>query len=364
MTSHRFRVTGNYKQGSCRGNLTHSFGWVSLDLNHMMWINSSGFPSNQSASHDNKTSRTQDLQLLCPPFPNTLFEMLDNTLPYFINAALNVPLAVATTFANLVVLLAMRRVTSIRLPSKVLLCSLVLSDLGAGSVVQPQFAAFMFFQASYPHLVPCPLYASWIFTSGTFGTASLWTLAVISLDRYAALFFHLQYQQIVTTRRVCTAIAFIWAYALIWPLAALFDIRLFSTVLFTGALVALLIISVACIKISRRLRAQKIQPQPPDQAQQQAGTTLNMARYRRTASAMMWICVIVLICYLPVTCMGAFRSVKGTTALIELLVNLSYSLVLLNSLLNPFVYCLRLPEIRTEVTKQLHKLFCRSGSAQ
>ena len=38
--------------------------------------------------------------------------------------------------------------------------------------------------------------------------------------------------------------------------------------------------------------------------------------------------------------------------------------VLLNSLLNPFIYCLRLPEIHTEAVKQLHKLFSRSSPTQ
>ena len=98
------------------------------------------------------------------------------------------PLAIATTFANLVVLLAMRRVTSIRLPPKLLLCSLVLTDLGAGSIVQPQLAAFLFLRAIYPDFVPCSLVRSYAVTGPLFTKASLSTVAAISLDRYAALF--------------------------------------------------------------------------------------------------------------------------------------------------------------------------------
>ena len=142
--------------------------------------NNSSFPFSRPTGHDNTTPRTQDWQH-CPPFANEFFPPLENTLPSFLSAALNVPLGVATTFANLVVLLAMRRVTSIRLPSKLLLCSLVLTDLGVGSVVQPQFAAFLFHRAIYPDLVPCPLYRSLIFAEFVFSIASLWTLAAISL---------------------------------------------------------------------------------------------------------------------------------------------------------------------------------------
>ena len=174
-----------------------------------MTLSNSSFPSNQTTGHGNMTTKTHGDLLLCPPFPNVRFETLDSSIPYFVNAALNVPLAIATTVTNLMVLLAMRRVTSIRLPSKLLLCSLMLTDLGARSVVSPQFAAYLFRRAIYPDLVPCSLSRSIAITGSTFGAASLLTLGAIILDRYAALFFYLKYQQIVSTRRVCAALGFI-----------------------------------------------------------------------------------------------------------------------------------------------------------
>ena len=322
------------------------------------------FPSNQPTGQGNRTAETVEDLLLCAPVLNSRFESLDNPLPDFVNAALNVPLAVATTVANLVVLLAMRRVTSIRLPSQLLLCSLVITDLGAGFVVAPQFAAFLFLRAIYSGSVQCPLYRS-LAVTGTLSTnASLLSLTAISVDRYAALFFHIKYKQIVTTRRVCAVLAFIWTFGPLLAVLSFTNTTFWSAVRNSGGVVSLLVISVACIKIYRRLRAQPIQPQGPDQAQQQAGNTLNMARYRKTASVMLMVYVLFLICYLPFWCVVAVSLVIERTALSECLLDFSYSLVLLNSLLNPFVYCLRLPEIRTEVVKQLRKLFCRSSSAQ
>ena len=318
------------------------------------------FPSNQPTGQGNRTAETVEDLLLCAPFPNVNVESLDNPLPYFVNAALNMPLAVA----NLVVLLAMRRVTSIRLPSKLLLCSLVITDLGAGFVVAPQFAAVLFLRAIYSGSVQCPLFKSFAVT-GTLSTiASLLSLTAISVDRYAALFFHIKYKQILTTRRVCAVLAFIWTSGLLLALLSVTNTKFWSALSRSGGVVSLLVMSVSCIKIYRRLRAQQIQHQAPEQAQQQAGNTLNIARYRRTASAMLIFLVLFLICYLPFFCLAAVRSVIERTALSELLWDFSYSLVLLNSLLNPFVYCLRLPEIRTEVVKQMRKLFCRSSSAQ
>ena len=312
----------------------------------------SSFSPNSMSGRGGQTIR-------CPPFPNVRFETLDSPLPYFLNAALNVSLAVATTVANLAVLFAIRHVTSIRLPSRLLLCSLVLTDLGAGSVVQPQFAAFLFHRAVYPDLVPCALTRSIAFTGSAFATSSLLTIGAISLDRYAALFFYLRYRQIVTTRRVCAALAFVWVLAVFFVLASLLNRELWQTAVATGAAVTLVVISVAYIKIYSRLRAERSQPQ-----EERAGNTLDMARYRRTASAMMWVYVLLLICYLPLLCTTTFRSALKRMDLTEYLYEFSCSLVLLNSFLNPFVYCLRLPEIRTEVVKQLRRLFCRSNSTQ
>ena len=335
-------------------------------LQTTMTPNNSSFSFNNSTGYANTTSKTHENLQLCHPIPNFRFESVNSSFPYFLNAALNVPLAIGTTFANLVVLLAMRHVTSIRLPSKLLLCSLVMTDLGAGSVAQPQFAAFLFLQAVHPNLVPCSLFKSYSVTASIFASTSLLTLAAISLDRYAALFFYLKYQQIVTARRVCAVLAVIWTFAILSSLILIpwLDGKLWRVAASIVVAVALIIIFVACIKIYRRLQAQQIQPQASDQAQQQAGNTLNMARYRRTASAMMWICVLLLICYLPFLCMTAFSVAAERTALTECLYGFSVTLLLLNSFLNPFVYCFRLPEIRTEVVKQLHKLFCRSSSAQ
>ena len=152
---------------------------------------------------------------------------------------------------------------------------------------------------------------------GSVGDASLLTLAAISLHRYTALLFHLKYQQTVTTRRVCIVLAFIWALPLLLALISLLNRReLWHAGMATGAAVTLLVISVACIKIVRCLRAQNI---APDQAQRHSANRLNIVRYSRSASAMMWVYVLLIICYLPVSCMTALRSVSERTALTEYL---------------------------------------------
>ena len=312
-----------------------------------------------NTGHTNWTTNPQETTF-CPPFKNVSFETLDSSVPYFVGAVLNGALAIAATFANLVVLLAMRRVTSIRLPSKLLLCSLVLTDLVAGLVVQPLFAGFLLMEVLGPSSVQCSLRLSFVFTGSMFSGASFLTLTAISLDRYAALFSHTKYHHVVTTRRVLAGLTFIWSFSVFFGTTSLWEGPLWWILLAVSIIIGFPVISVTSIKIYRRLRIQQVQPQAPDQAQQQAGNSLTMQRYRRTASAMMWVYAVFVLCYSPYLIMTLVFAITPT-ALMAFISDYTYTVVLLNSCLNPFVYCLRLPEIRTEFMEQLRKLCCRSS---
>ena len=66
---------------------------------------------------------TQNNLVFCYPHPSVIFEIIGTTLPYTLNASLNVLLAIVASFANILVFSAVRHSASIRLPSKLLLCS-------------------------------------------------------------------------------------------------------------------------------------------------------------------------------------------------------------------------------------------------
>ena len=61
-----------------------------------------------------------------------------------LNSILNAPPMVISIIGNILVLVAISRTPSIRSPSTILLCSLALSDLFAGVVVQPLYLAAFF----------------------------------------------------------------------------------------------------------------------------------------------------------------------------------------------------------------------------
>ena len=317
-------------------------------------------PSNSSFAlpTQHASQESEQSSLVCPPFPNSYLQTLSTSVPYFSNAALNALLAIVTSFANLLVLLAMRRITSIRLPSKLLLCSLVLTDLGAGLVAQPLFASYLFIQGIDPLLVPCWL-LEWIgLTSVLFFVVSLLTSAAISLDRYVALFHSLNYQRIVTSTRVSALILVTWSISVFFASTSMWNNALWDVAGIVCPLVSSLICFVAYAKIYRRLRSLKVHPQAQNcAADEQARNAPNMERYRAMASATMWVCVLVVVCYLPFSGVVATMATTGHTVLMVCIREFTYTLLLLNSCLDPFVYCLRVTEIRNDVRKRLRRWF-------
>ena len=292
----------------------------------------------------------------CYPYTSVYFETVDSSVPYTVNAALNVLLAIVAIFANILVFVAVRHSTSIRLPSKLLLCSLVLTDLGVGLVVQPLFVTFLFTKVKESLSISCFFLRSYSSTVTMFLCASLWTMTAISVDRYIALFFHLKYHEIVTTRRVCVVLAIVWSLAVFFASLFLWSKTLSTSLTFCGLSVCFLVTCMAYIKIYRGLRQQyghQVQEQAQVQAQQQAGNTLDLVRYRRSASSMLWIYSLFILCYLPYFCVRFVSAFLYHNVFIHCIIEFSLTAVFLNSCLNPFIYCLRLPEIRAEVLRIL-----------
>ena len=60
--------------------------------------------------------------------------------------AVNVLFSFISMFANILILYALYKASSLHSPSKALLCSLALSDLGVGAIVQPLFVAYRWAQ--------------------------------------------------------------------------------------------------------------------------------------------------------------------------------------------------------------------------
>ena len=275
-----------------------------------------------------------------------------------VNAAVNLSMAVMTTLANLLVLVALRRVTSLRLPFKILLYSLVLTDLGAALLVQPQIAAIAWLRwfskpdPSFRQQLGLSIYL----TAALFSSASLFFMIGISTDRYTALYYHLRYRQLITSRRALAYVTLSSLIAVIFASSYVWSREFYTAFTIGGISITFLVISVAYIMIFRGLRSNQVQP--PNPAPQTSGNTPHLSSYRKTASAMLWVYAIFIICYLPHVVMFAVIAVVGCTPRLHFIQQLCYTPVLLNSFVNPLVYTLTIREIRREVWRQIRKVLC------
>ena len=299
----------------------------------------------------------------CFHFPSTFFETISSTVPYIVNASLNVSLALMTTVANILVLSAIRKNTSLHLPSKLLLGNLVLTDLGVGIAVQPLFVAFLVAKVKGYSDIICFASVSFATVGSILACVSLLTMAAISLDRYIALYFHLRYRDIVTTKRVFSVLLVVWLFAgfdaFLWLRNHILNGHVFIAVTSFSYIVC----TLSYTMIYRGLRHQhgnQVTDEEQVQTQQQAANPLNVARYRRSASNMLWIYVLFVLCFFPFVLTQIVVQLMGRTVLLQCLNEFAITVVYLNSWLNPFVYCYRLPEIRASVLETLHKICCRS----
>ena len=282
----------------------------------------------------------------CYQFTSDYFETGSSTAPYIVNAFLNVPLALLTTVANILVLTAIRKNTSLHLPSKLLLGSLVLTDLGVGIVFQPLFAAFLIAKIKGNLTISCFTCASSGITASSLACVSLLMMAAISLDRYIALHFYLRYRDIVTTKRVFSVLVVIWLFAGFYGFLWLWNPTLHGYVLIAITNVSFVIITLSYTMIYRRLRhhhGNQVTDQAQVQTQQPAANPLNIARYRRSASNMLWIYGLFVLCYLPYVLIRITEGIVGRTVLLQVLHEFALTVGCFNSCLNPFIYCYEPP---------------------
>ena len=295
---------------------------------------------------------------LCYHFTSASFETGSSTAPYIVNACMNVLLALVTTVANTLVLWALRKNASLHLPSKLLLGNLVLTDLGVGIAAQPMFVAFLVAKVK-GFSGTCFIYASFGISVSIPACVSLLTVTSISLDRYIALYFHLRYRNIVTTKRVFLVLAVIWLFAGIYASLLLWKPMLWDYFGFTVIAISFIVCTLFYSMIYRGLRHQhgnQVTGEAQLQTQQQASNPLHVARYRRSTSNMLWIYGTFVLCYLPYISTTTAELLVGHNALIQCISEFAITVVFFNSCSNPFVYCYRLPEIRTSVLETLHKI--------
>ena len=285
--------------------------------------------------------------------------------------ALNIFLSIFATLGNALILVALRKVSAIHPPTKLLFRCLAVTDLCVGLISQPLYVYYIFtIYLDIGNPIVEILHADIFFYNVLLAVSPL-TSAAISFDRLLALLLGLRYRHVVTLCRVRVVIACVWFIAVsnasllcvAWilshdklQLASSWTLRAFICF-------SIIVSTFSYTKIFFTLRHQQAQVQNHLQSKQSSRITsvLTIARYKTTVYSAAWIQFAMLACYGPYIILTIlYNSGENSyfTTEIEIALEFSYCLAFFNSSLNPVLYCWRIKDVRQQVKNTIRKCLC------
>ena len=285
--------------------------------------------------------------------------------------ALNIFLSIFATLGNALILVALRKVSAIHPPTKLLFRCLAVTDLCVGLISQPLYVCYILTSHLDIGNPIVEIFHADIFFYYVLLAVSPLTSAAISVDRLLALLLGLRYRHVVTLCRVRVVIACFWLIAvsnssLLWVNLILFSDKVGLAILWTFVvltLISIIISTFSYTKIFFTLRHQQAQVQNHLQSKQSSRITsvLIIARYKTTVYSAAWIQFAMLACYGPYIILTIlYNSGKNSylTTEVEIALEFSYCLAFFNSSLNPVLYCWRIKDVRQQVKKTIRKCLC------
>ena len=287
--------------------------------------------------------------------------------------SLNILLSITASLGNTLILIALRKVTSLHSPTKLLFQCLAITDLGVGLISQPLHVIYNMFLINFNLKlwnIFILRYITWA-SSICLCPVSLFTTTGLSLDRLLALLLKLRYRHVVTLKRARAVVFCFW----LSPVSGIFMFLVWDTNI---ALTAISVSVMLCIVTSLlsytiifiKLRLHQATVHPTVQCDvhhhgQPIGggiPALRIAQFKRTVTSIGLVQSALVLCYIPFVIVNAILLLNNVVANLEVFgmaSNLVYpTLVYLNSSLNPFLYCWRIKEVRQAVKATIKQLYC------
>ena len=272
-------------------------------------------------------------------------------------SVLNSFLAITAFLGNALILVALRKDSSLHPPSKLLLSNLAATDLCVGLISHPLFVIFLLSAMNESWDICRYSSVTGFIADPIFCGVSLSTLTAISVDRLLALSLGLRYRQVVTLRRTYVIVIAIWVVQTVISTMSLINVLIAISCSIIVTSLCLVTSIVSYTKIFFTLRHQN---QVAHRDQQLSQTNqLNIARYRKILCTALWLQFTLAVCYLPDSVVVALMSVDGLSTPLFLAREYTVTLVYLNSSLNPILYCWKIKEVKQVVKDTITQmLFC------
>lgn len=260
---------------------------------------------------------------------------------------------------NGLVLATIWKTPSLHSPSHVLLFGLALSDFGVGIIVQPLYVTCLVVEI----IAQKYLFAVWTayrVTQAIFVSATVLTLTAVSIDRFLALYIHLRYPAVVTTKRMAITLLMIWITSVSYALTVIANEDLYRALCIIVVSSSLFVISFLYVMIFRIARHHQIQTQ--DQAHIYGDEILSRKRHRNAAVSMFVVFLLLCACYFPYLCIRiAIKHARWHFKIVRLAISWSGVLVYINSSLNPLVYCWGMRDLRAAMKDFVKNRLFRNG---
>ena len=276
-------------------------------------------------------------------------------------SVLNIFLSITAFLGNTLILAALRKEKSLHSPSKLLYRNLAVTDLCVGIIAEPLFITYLISLKTGRWDICYHVFAVAGFAGYILCGVSLLASTAISLDRLLALLLGLRYRPAVTLKKVYISVFFMWVLSIAGSSSFFWSPDIFIPFLYTLLSFCLPTIIFSYLKIFFTLHHHQIQAhqgQVP-QIQPVQAIPLNIARYRKAVYSALWVQVTLVVCYLPFVVQALIHYESSEFSLSGYLGNtFTYTLVFLNSSLNPFIYCWKIKEVRQAVKETIRHLIC------
>ena len=273
-------------------------------------------------------------------------------------SVLNILLSVTTFLGNTLILVALPKENSLHPPSKLLFRNLAITDLCVGIIAQPLLVAYLMSLVKQRWDICYELDYAGLAIGAILCSVSLFTLTAISVDRLLALWLGLRYRRVVTLRKAYISVIVMWVLSVVAGAAiysldpVILDWSMFITISLCVVISSLCYTKVFVVLRRRKVRLEDSAFQGPTEV---IKVPLNLARYRKAVYSALWVQVTLVVCYLPFGIATTIPEISLSVYLMTL------TLLLLNSSLNPFIYCWKIREVRQAVKDTIRQLFSSSS---
>lgn len=270
-----------------------------------------------------------------------------------INCVLNTMMVPVAIIGNALMLIAMKKTPSIHLPSVLILGGLAVSDLLVGIFVQQFYVAKELTENQLSSVV-------WDTVAYPVCGVSLLVITASSVDRYLALQYHLRYSILVTNSRVIFTTVLIWLFSYFSSLFYFWSQLIYHLILAVNIGTCLIISTFCYVKIYQIVRLHHRQIRAQRQAVESSceNNMSSMMNLKKSAINHFLIYTCMVICYMPLYILLTLHATHQSYKVWKNEWNFATTVVLMNSSINPFLYCWRMGELRRAVVATTEKMLC------